>query len=128
MVLLLLLGCFLFFCLFVCFCFYNSSLSNRDANPKLTNFIIMAGFSATTTPSPQMEGRKEGNVLFNNAPNTFYLRLYGVRHMVKNHSDSESETRCRHMCYSFQLAVRVLLYVPFHKQNSTAPPPPPPHR
>ena len=30
-----------------------------------------------------------GNVLFNDALNKFYLRLYGVRHMVKNHSDSE---------------------------------------
>ena len=34
-------------------------------------------------------GRKEGNVLFNDALKTFYLQLYGVRHMVKNHSDSE---------------------------------------
>ena len=34
-------------------------------------------------------GRKEGNVLFNDALNTFYLRLYGVGHMVKDHSDSE---------------------------------------
>ena len=34
-------------------------------------------------------GRKEGNVLFNDALNTFYLRLYGVRHMVKDNSDSE---------------------------------------
>ena len=33
--------------------------------------------------------RKEGNVLFNDALNTFHLRLYGVRHMVKDHSDSE---------------------------------------
>ena len=33
--------------------------------------------------------RKEGNVLFNDALNTFYLRLYGVRHIVKDHSDSE---------------------------------------
>ena len=32
---------------------------------------------------------KERNVLFNDALNTFYLRLYGVRHMVKDHSDSE---------------------------------------
>ena len=31
---------------------------------------------------------KEGNVLFNDVLNTFYLRLYGVRHMVKDHSDS----------------------------------------
>ena len=33
--------------------------------------------------------RKEGNALFNDTLNTFYLRLYGVRHMVKDHSDSE---------------------------------------
>ena len=35
------------------------------------------------------EGRKEGNVLFNDAFNTFCLPLYGVRYMVKDHSDSE---------------------------------------
>ena len=33
--------------------------------------------------------RKEGNVLFNYTFNTFYLRLYGIRHMVKDHSDCE---------------------------------------
>ena len=32
---------------------------------------------------------RERNVLFNDALNTFYLRLYGDRHMVKDHSDSE---------------------------------------
>ena len=32
---------------------------------------------------------KKGNVLFNDALNTCYLRLYGVRHMVKDHSASE---------------------------------------
>ena len=31
--------------------------------------------------------RKEGTVLFNNTLNTFYLRLYGVKHMVKDHSN-----------------------------------------
>ena len=35
------------------------------------------------------ERERERNVLFNDALNTFYLRLYGVRHMVKDHSDSE---------------------------------------
>ena len=29
------------------------------------------------------------------------------------------ETRCRHMDYSFQLTARVLLYAPFHRQEST---------
>ena len=33
--------------------------------------------------------KKERSVLFNDALNTFYLRLYGVRHMVKDHLDSE---------------------------------------
>ena len=32
---------------------------------------------------------KDGHVLFNDALNTFYLWLYGVRHMVKYHTDSE---------------------------------------
>ena len=36
-----------------------------------------------------MIGRKEGNVLFNNTLIYFYLRLYGVGHMVKDNSDSE---------------------------------------
>ena len=43
------------------------------------------------TPAPNINrllGRKE-MFLFNDALNTFYLRLYGVRHMVKDHSDSE---------------------------------------
>ena len=33
--------------------------------------------------SDSERGRKEGIVLFNDALNTFYLQLYGVRHMVK---------------------------------------------
>ena len=33
--------------------------------------------------------RKEGNSLFNDALNTFYLWLYGVKHMAKDHSDSQ---------------------------------------
>ena len=59
--------------------------------------------------------RKEGNVLFNDALNTFYLRLYGVRHMVKGHSDSEKGN----IGYSFRLTARVLLYAPSHRQDST---------
>ena len=37
----------------------------------------------------ERERERERNVLFNDALNTFYLRLYGVTHMVKDHSDSE---------------------------------------
>ena len=60
--------------------------------------------------------RKKGNVLFNDALNTLYLRLYGVRHMVKDHSDSE---RGNHMGYIFRLAARVLLYASSHRHYNT---------
>ena len=53
--------------------------------------------------------------LFNDAQNTFYLRLYGVGHMVKDHSDNE-DSHCRHYIgYSFRLAARVILYTPSHR-------------
>ena len=47
---------------------------------------LIYGYTASTI---WKEGRKEGNVLFNDALNTFYLQLYGVIHMVKDHSDSK---------------------------------------
>ena len=37
----------------------------------------------------QTKEGKEGNILFNDALNTFYIRLYGVGHTVNDHSDSE---------------------------------------
>ena len=51
---------------------------------------------------------KEGNVLFNDALNTFYLRLYGVRLMVKEFSDSERG-----------LATKVALYASSHRKDNT---------
>ena len=36
-----------------------------------------------------LKRERERIVLFNDTLNTFYLRLYGVRHMVKDNSDSE---------------------------------------
>ena len=67
--------------------------------------------------SLKKEGRK---YLINDTLNTFYLWLYGVRHMVKDHSDSEGEeTLCCHIGYSFWLAARVLLYVPSNRQDNT---------
>ena len=54
----------------------------RDSECELVHFL-------TTLSETSVSVRKEGNVLFNDALNTFYLRLYGVGHMVKDHSDSE---------------------------------------
>ena len=59
-----------------------------------------------------MTRERKGNVLFNDALNTFYLRLYSVRHMVKNHSDRERGN-------SFRLAARVLLNASSHRQDNT---------
>ena len=53
-------------------------------------------YHGATSRSRRKEGRKKGNVLFTDAFNTFYLRLYGVTHMVKDHSDSEKNTATPH--------------------------------
>ena len=50
---------------------------------------LCTSVSLEDTTMPSLTTRKEGNVLFNGALNTFYLQLYGVGHMVKDHSDSE---------------------------------------
>ena len=50
---------------------------------------IQESCANTETHKILIVGRKEENVLFNNTLNTFYLQLYGVGHMVKDHSDSE---------------------------------------
>ena len=62
---------------------------------------------------------RDRNVLFNDALNTFYLRLYGVRHMLRTILIVRKETRCRHIGYSYRLTARVLLYAPSHRQDNT---------
>ena len=69
--------------------------------------------------------RKEGNVLFNDALNTFYNILHSTKEnmasdiMVKDHSDSEKVNPLRHIGYSYRLTAWVLLYAPSHRQDST---------
>ena len=65
------------------FIFKNLTLSGFKANLK----IIMVW----ETQRKKKKGGKEGNVLFNDALNTFYLQLYGIKHMVKDHSERERE-------------------------------------
>ena len=66
---------------------------NRDCGGIFTDSTAMNLLINQTctfvVPSSGRRKEEEGNVLFNDALNTFYLRLYGVRHMVKDHSDSE---------------------------------------
>ena len=63
----------------------------------------------------EMKGGRK--FLVNDVFKTFYLQLYGVRHLVKDHSARE-KTHCCHMGYSFRLAARNILYAPSHRQDS----------
>ena len=58
-------------------------------------------------------------MLFNDALNTFYLRLYGVRHMVKDHSDSERGNPLPPHRLLFPINSKGSLYAPSHRQDST---------
>ena len=64
------------------------------------------------------EGTKEMFSLMMHS--TFYLWLIGIRHIVKQYSDSERKMFCYlYMSYSFQLAARGLLYASSHRQGHT---------
>ena len=76
----------------------------------MTKLVIMTNM---------VTGRKEGNVLFNDALNTFYLRLYGIRHMVKDHSDSEKGNPLLPHRLLFPINSKDFLYAPSHRQDST---------
>ena len=63
--------------------------------------------------------KKERNVLFNDALNTFYLGYMASDIWLRTILIVRKETRCRHIGYSFRLAARVLLYAPSHRQDNT---------
>ena len=69
---------------------------------------------------PQHTEGKEGNVLLNDTLNTFYLRLYGVGHMVKNHSDSERGNPLLTHGLIFLISNKgSFIYASSHRQDST---------
>ena len=80
---------------------------------------LQVGASELNWLKEGMAERCEVYVLFNDALNTFYLRLYRVRHTVKDHSDSERGNPLSPQGYSFRLAARVLLYASYHIQDNT---------
>ena len=59
------------------------------------------------------------SVLFNDALNTFYLQLYGIGHMVKNHSDSKRGNPLPPHGLLFPINSKVLLYASSHIQDNT---------
>ena len=77
-----------FICTSLCYtsCGALAGPRNSSVGPSLgidpTTHCSMSGCSTA-------KGTKERNVSFNGTLNTFYLGLYGIRHMLKDHSDSE---------------------------------------
>ena len=55
----------------------------------LAEFAFKMSFFTLTLTNTHEIGRKEVNILFNDALNTYYLQLYGIIHMVEDHSDSD---------------------------------------
>ena len=96
-------------------CWCCTTVDPRALTSNLSGFQPRAFAYGRTWSLCLSELNQEGNVLFNDALNTLYLRLYGVRHMVKDHSDSERGN----IDYSYWLTARVLLYAPSHRQDST---------
>ena len=65
---------------------------------------------------------KEGNVLFNDTHNTFYISLYGIGLMVKDYSDNERKSAGTATSEAglSSLAARDLLYAPCHSLRYTS--------
>ena len=61
----------------------GSTMRDRPDDPSHDERTLSSWLKRVT------DRERETNVLFNDALNTFYLQLYGVRHMVKDHYDSE---------------------------------------
>ena len=89
---------------------YSKYLPNSTETKNSRNSIVKERMNERIR-----ERERERNVLFNDALNTFYLQLYGVRHMVKDHSDSEKGNPLP----PHRLTARVLLYAPSHRQDNT---------
>ena len=64
-------------------------------------------------------GRKEESVLFNDALDTLYLRLYGVSYMVKDRSDSERGNPLPPHGLLFPINNKGSFIPPSHRQDST---------
>ena len=82
---------------------------------ELCNTLTNLWFDAIWIAATQKEGR---SVLFNDALNTFYLRLHGVGHMVKDHSDSERGNPLPPHGLLFPISSKFFLYAPSHRQDN----------
>ena len=69
-----------------------TQLQRQDERGTARPIDLIENLQSQGTHTITLQLRKEEFYLFNDALNTFYLRLYGVRHMVMNHSNRERES------------------------------------
>ena len=86
-------------------------------------FTSIFGFYLSASPLwiIKHNWRKEERKMFNYTEHStrFMLRLYGIGYIVLLGTQRKETYCCHYMGYSFQLAARVLLYAPSHRQDST---------
>ena len=101
---------------------FTVNLFHSDIEITDTESLLAAFSSSSLSPKSssmvEQEGRKE----------MFYLTMHST-HFIYGYMASDiwlrtilivrEETHCCHIGYSFQLAARVLLYAPSHRQDST---------
>ena len=125
---------------------FNNKCTLTDLCPKCT---LLGATSVLGISLGVYQTRKERNILFNDAVVVYlhlygvrctqiareegrkemlYLTTHST-HFIYGYMASDiwlrtilivrKETHCRHICYSFRLTARVLLYAPSHRQDST---------
>ena len=76
----------------------------------------VAGLALISVYESLLAWTTEGDDIFNDTSNTFYLQLFSKRTI----QIARVQTRCHHyMSYSFQLAARDFSYAQSHRQDST---------
>ena len=90
-----------------------------NCNPTQDSLLMKTDCVACFISDFNIKRRKEGNGLFNDTLNTFYLRFYGTIHMVKDHSDSERGNPLLPHALPFLITARFFLYASSHRKDNT---------
>ena len=98
---------------------WANTLATLASENKNTNSPYVDNTIHIRQEEGRKEGRKEGNVFFNETVNTLYSQLYGIRYMVKDHSDSERGSLLLPHGLLFLISSVFFIYASSHRQDST---------
>ena len=113
----------LFVCLFVFVFLFVVVLSRNSAVVDLQHMLYYFKTSNEYQMSTEETGSQKKEASGKREREMFYLTTHST-HFIYGHMASDiwlrtimivrKETRCRHICYSYPLTARVLLYAPTH--------------